>query len=172
MRIKRLGCRVQVAFSDDYGTAVRKLLAAHIELRRAVKTQIHSKMMLYTGRYDGRRHRTMVWGGSHNLTIPSLQMRDEVFVGISRLGIYKNYRAYFGQIWERSSTRVLRVFVPDVRFVRREAARARISAARLVPAFTGAVVPQSWVFSQAPRGGVPLLGASTVRMPPRPGSVP
>jgi hypothetical protein len=170
-RLKRLGCRVQVAFSGADAKAVTRLRAAHIELRRACRTEIHSKMMLYTGRYSGQ-HRTMVWGGSHNLTTGSLRVRDEIFVGISRLGIYKNYRGYFGEIWRRSSSRLSPVAVPDVRFVRRERARERISAAGLVPAFRGESSPQAWVFSQAPGSGVRVCAGSTVTMRLRTGPLP
>jgi hypothetical protein len=81
VRIKRLGCRVQVAYSSDYGQAASRLLAEGIEVRTPNSTQIHSKMMVYRGRYDGRPNRTLVWGGSHNLTGPSLRRRDECSSG-------------------------------------------------------------------------------------------
>lgn len=98
-RIRRLGCRVQVAVSAAHSGAVRQLRDRNVELHLSKTTTIHSKMMVYRGRYDGTSGRTMVWGGSHNLTIASLRVRDEVFVAISRLGIYKNYRDYFDRIW-------------------------------------------------------------------------
>jgi phosphatidylserine/phosphatidylglycerophosphate/cardiolipin synthase-like enzyme len=102
VRIESLGCRVQVAVSCDHG-AVSQLLPRGIKVRTPKATQIHSKMMLYRGRYDGQPNRRLVWGGSHNLTGPSLRRRDEVFVGISRAGIYKRYRnKFFAKIWRRS----------------------------------------------------------------------
>ncbi len=103
VRIRALGCRVQVAYSCNHGQAASRMLAGDIRVRAPTSTQIHSKMMLYRGRYDGRPNRTRVWGGSHNWTGPSLRRRDEVFVGISRLGIYKRYRDYFAVIWGKSA---------------------------------------------------------------------
>jgi phosphatidylserine/phosphatidylglycerophosphate/cardiolipin synthase-like enzyme len=103
LRIKKLGCRVQIAYSNAYSNAVNRLYTGHAELRVSKRTTIHSKMMLYKGRYDGTPGRTFVWGGSHNWTKQSLRVSDEVFVAISRLGIYKNYSWYFGEIWARST---------------------------------------------------------------------
>jgi hypothetical protein len=103
LRIKALGCPVQVAYSLDYGTAVSQLLDGQVEVRKSAETTIHSKMMLYKGCYDGIPGRPFVWGGSHNWTQSSLRVRDEVFVAISRLGIYKRYSDYFDVIWERST---------------------------------------------------------------------
>ena len=103
VRVSELGCQVQVAYSGANAAAVSRLQAAGIALRVAKGTRIHSKMMLYRGRYDGTPGRTIVWGGSHNWTKGSLRVRDEVFVAISRLGIYKRYRDYFEQIWLRCS---------------------------------------------------------------------
>jgi phosphatidylserine/phosphatidylglycerophosphate/cardiolipin synthase-like enzyme len=102
LRIRKFGCRVQVAYSNAHSNAVNRLYTGHVELRVAKRTTIHSKMMLYKGRYDGTPGRTFVWGGSHNWTRPSLRVRDEVFVAISRLGIYKNYSKYFDVVWARS----------------------------------------------------------------------
>jgi phosphatidylserine/phosphatidylglycerophosphate/cardiolipin synthase-like enzyme len=99
VRIRALGCRVRVAFSSIAGPAYVQLWQAGIEIRYAQKPEIHSKMMLYKGRYDGEPGRTFVWGGSHNWTMGSLRKRDEVFVAISRLGIYLNYKKYFDHIW-------------------------------------------------------------------------
>jgi hypothetical protein len=106
-RIRALGCQVQVTATNFYGTAISDLLSeeepgAPVELRQSTQTTIHSKMMLYKGRYDGTPGRTFVWGGSHNWNLESLRMNDEVFVAISRLGIYKSYSVYFDAIWERS----------------------------------------------------------------------
>jgi phosphatidylserine/phosphatidylglycerophosphate/cardiolipin synthase-like enzyme len=103
LRIRKLGCRVQIAYSNAHSNAVNRLYTGHVELRVAKRTVIHSKMMLYKGRYDGTPGRTLVWGGSHNWTIPSLRVRDEVFVAISRLGIYKRYSEYFDVVWARST---------------------------------------------------------------------
>ena len=58
LRIKALGCPVQVAYSDIYGNAKSQLLAGDIELRQATKPKIHSEMMLYKGRYGGTPGRT------------------------------------------------------------------------------------------------------------------
>ena len=99
VRIRALGCKVQVAYSQIALGALFQLWVTGIELRLAQKPQIHSKMMLYKGRYDGEPGRTFVWGGSHNWTMNSLRKRDEVFVAISRLGIYLRYREYFDHIW-------------------------------------------------------------------------
>jgi hypothetical protein len=103
LRIKALGCPVQVAYSKAYGTVVSQLLDGQVEVRQSRETIIHSKMMLYKGRYDGTPGRTFVWGGSHNWTQASLRQSDEVFVAISRLGIYERYSGYFDVIWERST---------------------------------------------------------------------
>jgi phosphatidylserine/phosphatidylglycerophosphate/cardiolipin synthase-like enzyme len=113
-RIRALGCRVQIAFTSDHGTALNLLTSGDLEVRRSCsdpeisgcspeQTTIHSKMMLYKGRYDGTPGRTFVWGGSHNWNVASLWMNDEVFVAISRLGIYNSYGAYFDAIWARST---------------------------------------------------------------------
>jgi phosphatidylserine/phosphatidylglycerophosphate/cardiolipin synthase-like enzyme len=102
LRIRRLGCQVQIAYSESFsGLACR--LSEHVELRVAKKPKIHSKMMLYKGRYDGAAGRTFVWGGSHNWTRASLRVRDEVFVAILRLGIYKLYSEYFDDVWASST---------------------------------------------------------------------
>ena len=102
-RIKALGCRVMVAYTSSYGFAAFHLLNAGIEVRIARAPEIHSKMMVYKGWYEGQRGRTLVWGGSHNWNTASLRVNDEVFVGISRLGIYERYKAYFNTIWARSA---------------------------------------------------------------------
>jgi phosphatidylserine/phosphatidylglycerophosphate/cardiolipin synthase-like enzyme len=105
LRIRGLGCSVQIAFSRNYlsMTAMSELSSGQVELRHSTQTTIHSKMMLYKGRYDGTSGRTFVWGGSHNWNMASLRYNDEVFVAISRLGIYKSYSAYFDAIWARST---------------------------------------------------------------------
>ena len=105
-RIRALGCQVQVVATTFHATAISKLLSeeepgAPVELRQATCPSIHSKMMLYKGVYDGTPGRTFVWGGSHNWNWESLHMNDEVFVAISRLGIYKSYHDYFAWIWAR-----------------------------------------------------------------------
>jgi hypothetical protein len=104
--VKDLGCRVQVVASDFYGDAMSELVDGGVEVRHANGPNyvtVHSKMMLYKGVYDGTLGRTLVWGGSHNWTQASLRLRDEVFVAISRLGIYNSYHDYFTWIWARSS---------------------------------------------------------------------
>jgi hypothetical protein len=103
VRIRQLGCRVQVAFTEAYGSAVNQLLSAGIEVSKATKVGIHSKMMVYRGRYDGIGGRTFVWGGSHNWTKASIRGRDEVFVAISRLGIFTRYSGFFDVVWARST---------------------------------------------------------------------
>jgi len=79
------------------------LLSGQVDVRKAEGPTIHSKMMLYKGIYDGTPGRTFVWGGSHNWTMASLRVRDEVFVAISRLGIYNSYSNYFNAVWAASS---------------------------------------------------------------------
>ena len=98
---QRLGCPVQVAVSIINTKALTRLMTHGIEVRvqRDTRPGIHSKMMLYRGRYDGASGRTMVWGGSHNWTMFSLRSRDEVFVAIGHPDIYLRYHEYFGRLW-------------------------------------------------------------------------
>jgi PLD-like domain len=99
VRIRGLGCSVQLAFADEYGNAISRLTAAGVKVRPAHGVGIHSKMMLYRGRYDGLPNRRMVWGGSHNWTGKSLGS-DEVFVAVENAGLYQSYKTYFDTIWE------------------------------------------------------------------------
>jgi hypothetical protein len=108
LRIRSIGCQVQIAYSTMTLSAYQALVSGQVELRckrwpdwtsEGGKEAVHSKMMLYKGKYDGMSGRTFVWGGSHNWTKPSARQRDEVFVAISRLGIYNNYSNYFDTIW-------------------------------------------------------------------------
>ena len=109
LRIGDDGCLVQIAYSSMNLSAWRRLIAGQVDMRckrwpdwtsEPGEPAIHSKMMLYKGKYDGMSGRTFVWGGSHNWTMGSARLRDEVFVGISRLGIYKNYSNYFDAVWK------------------------------------------------------------------------
>jgi hypothetical protein len=110
LRIRAMGCRVQVAVSDPTEEAANQLLAGLVELRlgrwpeaSGPEYSIHSKMALYRGIYDGIRGRRMVWGGSHNWTTGSLRRRDEVFVAVSHPDIYRNYRDYFDVVWAHAT---------------------------------------------------------------------
>ena len=107
LRIRSIGCQVQIAYSAMSLRAYEDLTSGQVELRckrwpdLERSEAIHSKMMLYKGNYDLHPGRTLVWGGSHNWTMGSARQRDEVFVAISRLGIYKNYSNYFDVIWTK-----------------------------------------------------------------------
>jgi hypothetical protein len=106
-----LGCRVQIVYSRTYGTAVFRLLLAGVELHYAPQRpphgpgpgpDVHSKMMVYTGRYNGWSGQKLVWGGSHNWNEVCLLRNDEVFVSISHPDIFTAYKNYFNVIWSRS----------------------------------------------------------------------
>ncbi len=110
LRVRTLGCRVQVAVSDPTEEAANQLSAGLVELRigrwpeaSGPEHSIHSKMALYQGIYDGIGRRRMVWGGSHNWTTGSLRRRDEVFVAVSQPDIYRNYRDYFDVVWAHAT---------------------------------------------------------------------
>lgn len=103
VRIRELGCAVRVVTNTplepgDEGT----LEAADIPIRTA---DIHNKMMVYEGFYDTpvdehpTNDRMWVWTGSQNFSTNPLRFRDDVFVGISRKGVYDNYSAHFEKIW-------------------------------------------------------------------------
>jgi hypothetical protein len=105
LRIRALGCPVQIAFTTSYlsPSAMIQLLSAQVGFRMACGPAIHSKMMLYSGQYDGNSGRKLVWGGSHNWNSGSLRMNDEVFVAISDRDLYYSYYDYFDVICERST---------------------------------------------------------------------
>jgi hypothetical protein len=103
LRIKDLGCRVQVAYGKSYSLAALGLIAGGLEVHYAADPMLHSKMMVYTGRYDGQSGRKLVWGGSHNWNEVCLLRNDEVFVSISHPEIFRRYNEYFNVIWARSN---------------------------------------------------------------------
>jgi phosphatidylserine/phosphatidylglycerophosphate/cardiolipin synthase-like enzyme len=103
VRIRDLGCRVQVAYGKSYDLAAVYLINRGIEVHYAADPMLHSKMMVYAGRYDGKPGRKMVWGGSHNWNEVCLLRNDEVFVAISHPEIFRRYNDYFNVIWSRTN---------------------------------------------------------------------
>lgn len=106
LRIAALGCKVRIAYTNMNEAAFARL-HDKVEMRRADAPEIHSKMMVYRGRYDGVANRAMVWGGSHNMSMGSLRQRDEIFVAISRLALANDYIGYFNGVWARSLASVI-----------------------------------------------------------------
>jgi hypothetical protein len=99
-RIKQLGCRVQVIYSKTRGGADVVLLEGGVDVRRAYAPRVHSKVMMYTGHYNGWSGQKLVWGGSHNWGLVELRQNDEVFVQLSHPGIFEHYNQYFDAIWD------------------------------------------------------------------------
>lgn len=105
LRIRALGCTVQIAFTDGNAGAFDRL-NGQVELRNAKDPGIHSKMMVYRGNYDGAPGRSMVWGGSHNFSMGSLRQRDEIFVAVSRHALADAYVDYFDAVWKTTQPAV------------------------------------------------------------------
>jgi phosphatidylserine/phosphatidylglycerophosphate/cardiolipin synthase-like enzyme len=112
VRIAELGCEVRVVTGTKLSADNQsRLNAAGIQTRNVDivhgggHTSLHNKMMVYNGFYDTpvgahrKDDRVWVWTGSQNFTARPLRFRDDVFVGISRLGVYNNYAAHFETIW-------------------------------------------------------------------------
>lgn len=112
VRIREMDCPVRVVTGtplteenesqlNEAGIPTRRV---HLE-RNGHTISLHNKMMVYRGYYDTpvdahpKSDRFWVWTGSQNYSAKPLRFRDDVFVGISRRGVYKNYSRHFEAIW-------------------------------------------------------------------------
>lgn len=116
IRISEMGCEVQVATGTELTEDNKdRLDDAEVQHRHVYfehdggDVSLHNKMMVYNGFYDTpvdehpTEDRMWVWTGSQNLTMNPLRFRDDVFVGVSRQGVYDNYSAHFDEIWAAGS---------------------------------------------------------------------
>jgi hypothetical protein len=94
--LKRGGCKLQVLVNENrkthkigLGSKIKPVLRGAHKLR-----YVHDKIVLIQGTYEGRRNRTIVLAGSHNMSGPANNRNAEVLVGV--YDVPALYLAYVG----------------------------------------------------------------------------
>lgn len=102
IRIGDIGCDVNIVVNDmtDY---IRGKLAGQTNVTIRTLDNLHSKYITYTGNYNSKPDRAMVFTGSHNLTRPALRMHDETMIRVERDAIVQDYRDNFADLWQLAS---------------------------------------------------------------------
>jgi hypothetical protein len=108
IRIKALGCRVQVVGNSrpvDFATSTRsRLKAGGVVVRILTTTKTHDKYFLIHARYSGSSTaRSLVWTGSHNITTPALRENDENLVKVNDPMVFAAFLANFTDVYNNYS---------------------------------------------------------------------
>jgi hypothetical protein len=109
VRIRRLGCTVQLAYSEIDQGVKDKLKAAGVQLKlvatthsnSAVVTKIHSKYYMVYGTYAGTANAHRLFTGSHNWSGSALRLNDEVILKLYDQNIINAFNSNFSMIWAR-----------------------------------------------------------------------
>ena len=109
VRIRRLGCTVQLAYSDIDQSVKDKLKAAGVQLRQVktthsnstAVTSIHHKYYMMYGTYAGSANAYRLFTGSHNWSGSALRLNDEVILKLYDQNIINAFNSNFGMIWSR-----------------------------------------------------------------------
>lgn len=96
--LQRRGCRVRVVVNAKrkggkiaMGSRVKRVIRGERKGRH-----IHDKVVLIRGTYEGRRNRTVVLTGSHNMSAPANGRNDEVLLGVYDVpALYLTFLAHF-----------------------------------------------------------------------------
>ncbi|GAA4899897.1 phosphatidylserine/phosphatidylglycerophosphate/cardiolipin synthase-like enzyme [Stackebrandtia albiflava] len=108
VRIARLGCDIRVVYGSMGSRVFAKLDAqSGISLKRyhdespgnVATVSVHSKYIAFSGTYNGKPGRDIVFTGSHNLTGPALRNHDEILVKVEIPQATDGYAQNFETLW-------------------------------------------------------------------------
>lgn len=112
VRIAKLGCDIKVLYGD-MGSSVRSKLSAQsgISLKRFYDNDssnenpvsVHSKYINFSGTYNAKPNRDIVFTGSQNLTGPALRNHDEVLLKVEIPEATAAYADNFDLLWTRAA---------------------------------------------------------------------
>ncbi|HEX6289170.1 MAG TPA: phospholipase D-like domain-containing protein [Herpetosiphonaceae bacterium] len=109
IRIRRLGCTVQLAYSNIDPAVKDRLKAAGVQLRlvetahanSSVVTKVHSKYYIMYGTYNGSTNAYRLFTGSHNWSGSALRLNDEVLLKLYDQAMINSFISNFNMIWSR-----------------------------------------------------------------------
>jgi phosphatidylserine/phosphatidylglycerophosphate/cardiolipin synthase-like enzyme len=65
---------------------------------RAAGESVHSKYLLFDGRYAGE-HRKLVWTASHNYTESAHRHNDETLIKLDEPSVHRAFTQNFDALW-------------------------------------------------------------------------
>jgi phosphatidylserine/phosphatidylglycerophosphate/cardiolipin synthase-like enzyme len=100
--LKRGGCQIWVAVGNIQPQALAAFKAASIPVRTA---PIHDKSILISAKYaDSADHRTVVFTGSHNLSLSALRHNDELLIKVTdSQPMYDAFYTHFNDAYNTGS---------------------------------------------------------------------
>lgn len=113
VRIAKLGCKVTVVY-DSMGSSALSALqgTANVEMKRyldregntdpELKVSLHHKYMIFSGTYNGKADRQIVFTGSHNVTSPALRNNDEILIKVEQASVASAFKDNFTTVWDRA----------------------------------------------------------------------
>ncbi|GEM_PF-2556468 len=109
IELRNLGATIEVFAKDAAGTQTKAKLNQLSQLGAVVrifnlesggdaKFNIHAKMMLIEGAWQGQTNSKVIITGSHNYTDGALKTNNEVLVTLVNSSLYAQYNSYFNAI--------------------------------------------------------------------------
>lgn len=111
VRIAKLGCTVRVVYGSMSDSVLSTLSGTeNLEVKRFEDNSsgnenvvsVHSKYLLFEGKYNETADRQIVFTGSHNLTGPSLRNHDENLLKIENATTTGDFAENFETVWSRA----------------------------------------------------------------------
>ncbi len=111
VRIAKLGCQVRVVYGSMSDSVLSTLSGTdNLEVKRFEDNSsdnenpvsVHSKYLLFNGKYNETADRQIVFTGSHNLTGPSLRNHDENLLKVEQATTTKAFAENFETVWARA----------------------------------------------------------------------
>lgn len=107
--LRNQGATIEVYAKDAAGTQTKAKLKElqalgatvrifNLEAGSDVKFNIHAKMMLIEGTWNGQANSKVIITGSHNYTDGALKTNNEVLVTLLNSGLFPQYTAYFDEL--------------------------------------------------------------------------
>jgi hypothetical protein len=109
IRIRKLGCTVQLAYSNIDAGIKDKLKAGGVQLRlvenghtnSTVINRVHHKYYIVYGTYAGEANGFRIFTGSHNWSASALRLNDEVILKLYDRPMLDAFNSNFTKVWSR-----------------------------------------------------------------------